>query len=135
MIRFILLLMLLAGPALAQDAPACPFPGQSAALIVQLFFGQSIKGTGLISRRAWERFVADTITPALSAGFTVTSGYGQYRHPVTGMIGREPTELLVVVAPDSPALHDQITGIVDAFRRRFSQRSVDIVTQTGCAAF
>ena len=136
MIRLVLLMSLLAGPALAQDAPpACPFPGQSTTLIVQLFFGQSIKGTGLISHRAWERFVADTITPALPAGFTVTSGYGQYRDPVTGAIGREPTELLVVAAPDSPALHDRITGIVETFRRRFSQRSVGIVTQTGCAAF
>ena len=132
--RLVLLLALSAAPALAQ-APACPFPGQSPLLVVQLFFGQSMRGAGLISRRAWQRFVADTITPTLPAGFTITDAYGQWQDPTTQIIGREPTELLIVAAPDSPAFRAGIAAIVDAYRRRFDQRAVGLVSTPGCGAF
>jgi len=129
-----LALVLAATPALAAE-PACPFPGQTPTLITQLFFGQSIRGTRLISHRSWERFVADTITPALPEGFTITDGYGQWQDPATKVIGREPTEVLLVAAPDSPALRARLASIVEAFRYRFDQRAVGIVTSTGCALF
>ena len=107
--------------------------------MVQVFFGQSRDRAGgsggLVSRRAWERFVADTITPALPGGFTLTAASGQWQDPVTHVIGREPTELLVVAAPDSPAFRSAVAGIADAYRRRFDQRTVGIVSSLGCAAF
>ena len=136
--RLALLLALFTAPALAQE-PACPFTGQSAQLVVQLFFGQSFNRetgrSGLISRRAWERFVADTITSALPRGFTLFAGSGQWQDPTTHVISREPTEILVVAAPDSPAFRGAIAAIADAYRRRFDQRSVGIVSTPGCAAF
>jgi hypothetical protein len=134
MMRLAGFLVLLAGPAFAQE-PVCPFPGQSPMLVVQMFFGQSIRGTSLISHRAWERFVADTITPALPGGFTVYDAHGQWQDPATRVIGREPAAVLVVAAPDTPVLRAGITGIGEAFRRRFDQRSVGIVSTPGCAAF
>ncbi len=127
------LLALIATPAMAQEV-ACPFPGQSAQLVVQLFFGQS-RDHGLISRRAWERFVADTITPALPGGFTIYSAYGQWQDPATHVIGREPTEVLVVASVDSPTFRAAISGIAEAYRRRFDQRSVGVVSSPGCGAF
>ncbi len=136
--RLALLLALAAAPAVAQE-PACPFPGQSAQLVVQLFFGQSFNrtsgSTGLVSRRAWERFVADTITPALPRGFTLTTGSGQWQDPVTHVIGREPTDVLVVAAPDSAEFRTAVAGIAEAYRRRFDQHVVGIVSTPGCAAF
>lgn len=129
-----LLLALATTPAAAQE-PACAFPGQSAQLVVQVFFGQSVREHGLISRRAWERFVADTVTPALPSGFTTYRAAGQWQDPVTRIIGREPTEVLIVAAPDSPAFRSTIVALADAYRRRFDQRSVGIVSQSGCAAF
>jgi hypothetical protein len=137
-VRLLALLLALAvaleaGPAAAQE-PACPFPGQSAQLVVQMFFGQSMRGS-LISRRAWERFVADTITPALPDGFTVYSGSGQWQDTATQMIGREQTEILLVAAPDSPSFRSAIAAIAEAYRRRFDQHMVGIITTPGCAAF
>ena len=129
------LLVVRAPPAGAQETPSCPFAGQTPQLVVQLFFGQSIKGAGLISRRAWTRFVADTITPSLPGGFTITDAYGQWQDPATHAIGREPTELLVVAAKDSPDFRARIAGIADAFRRRFDLREVGIVSAAGCGAF
>ena len=63
-------LLLLATPAWAEPPP-CPFPGQTPKLVVRIFFGQSIRGRGLVGHRAWQGFVADTITPSLPDGFTL----------------------------------------------------------------
>ncbi len=133
MIARLAAVLLLAAPALAQEP--CPFEGQPAKLVVQLFFGQSIRGQELISRAAWQRFVADTITPALPLGFTVVDGYGQYTDPVRGGIGREPTAVVTVAAEDSPAFRARIAGIVDAYRRRFAQRAVGVVSSVACGVF
>jgi len=132
--RLAALLLLAAAPAWAEP-PACPFEGQTPKLVVELFFGQSMKGQGLVSRRAWQRFVADTITPALPDGFTVYDAYGQYPDPATRVIGREPTEVVVVAADDSAEFRVRVAGIADAYRRRFAQRSVGILTNTGCGVF
>ena len=138
MTRLALLCTLLAAPAMAQEA-ACPFAGQSAQLVVQVFFGQSVRHAAgdadLISRRAWERFVADTITPALPAGFTLYAASGQWQDPATQVIGREPTQVLVVAAPDSPEFRAGIEAIAAAYRRRFQQRLVGIVSTPGCSSF
>ncbi len=134
----LLLLALWTAPAWAQ-APSCPFAGQSVQLVVQMFFGQSVGrasgSPGLISRRAWERFVADTITASLPGGFTLYAASGQWQDPTTRVIGREPTEVLVVASPDSPAFRAAIAAIADAYRHRFDQRSVGIVSTPACSAF
>ncbi len=38
--RYVMIMVVLAGPALAQE-PACPFAGQSPMLLVRLCFGQT----------------------------------------------------------------------------------------------
>ena len=53
----------------------------------------------------------------------------------TGKVVREPSEVLEVVAPQSPALAPKIGKIADAYRKRFHQQSVGIVTRPVCAAF
>lgn len=132
--RWLALLLVLA-PVAGWAAPSCPFPGQTERLEVQLYFGQSIKGRGLVSRRAWQAFVADTITAALPDGFTVLEAYGQYRDAQTQAVGREPTELVIVVGADDDAFRGRVASVADAYRRRFEQGSVGIVTRAVCAVF
>ena len=127
--------LLLASPALAQEAPVCPFPGQTPKLVVQVFFGQNTAAHALVSRRAWQRFVADTITPALPNGFTIYDAYGQYLDKRTGSIGREATEVLVVAADDTPEFRARVAALTEAYRRRFDQISVGILTSLGCGVF
>lgn len=132
--RLLAALLLAAAPAWA-DPPACPFPGQTPMLVVQLFFGQSIKGVGLVSRRAWDEFVADTITPSLPDGFTVYDARGQYLDKDTNAIGREPTEVVVVAGADTPDFRAHVAHVADAYRRRFRQGAVGLVSLPGCGAF
>ena len=132
-------LLLLATPALAAPAwaepPPCPFPGQTPKLLVRIFFGQSIRGRGLVSHRAWQSFVSDTITPSLPGGFTLYDANGQYIDKRTRGIGREPTEVLEVAADDTEEFRLRIASVVDAYRRRFDQGSVGVVSSLGCGAF
>lgn len=127
-------LLVASAPAWAEP-PACPFPGQTAKLVVKLYFGQSIKGRGLVSHRAWQSFLADTITPSLPDGFTVYDANGQYMNKETHGIGREPTEVVEVAADDTEEFRLRIASVVDAYRRRFEQGSVGVVSTVGCGGF
>jgi hypothetical protein len=141
--RWLAALLLVAAPALialpaapaGAEPPACPLPGQTAMLVVRLYFGQSIKGRGLVSRRAWQRFVADTITPALPDGFTVYDANGQYVDQQTHAIGREPTEVVEVAAEDTEEFRLRIASVMDAYRRRFDQGAVGVVSHAACGGF
>jgi hypothetical protein len=124
-------MLLAAGPALAQG---CPFAGQSPLLMVQMFFGQTV-GRHAIAAGAWQAFLADTVTPRLPNGFTVYDANGQWRDPRTGRIGRERTKVIEVAAPDSPGLRAAVEAIAAAYRSRFHQQSVGILTGPACGAF
>ncbi len=102
---------------------------------VQLFFGRDIPGGGRVSDADWADFTATVVTPAFPDGFSVTDAKGQWRDSATGKVVREPSEVLEVVAPQSPALAPKIGKIADAYRKRFHQQSVGIVTRPVCGAF
>jgi len=134
------LLLLAAVAALSPTLTAaaeepCPFPGQRPMLVTQLFFGQRVGGGGRVTPREWRSFLARTVTPRLPDGFTVSDGYGQWLDPGTRKIAREPSKVLLVAAPDDPALRARIGEIVAAYRDHFRQQSVGVVTSRGCAAF
>jgi hypothetical protein len=48
---------------------------------------------------------------------------------------REHSKLIVVVAEDGPATRNAIAEVTEAYKERFHQSSVGIVTQAVCAAF
>lgn len=130
-----LCVMLAGAPPARAEAAACPFAGQHPMLIVQLFFGQSIKGRGPVTAREWQSFVARTVTPNLSSGFTVYDAYGQWLDQATHATGRERTKVIEVAAEDTPAMRARIGAVTDAYIARFHQRSVGIVTNEGCGGF
>ena len=121
--------------ALAAPAKTCPLPSEKPMVEVQLFFGRDIPGGGQVSDADWASFAATVITPAFPDGFSVTDAKGQWRDSATGKIVREPSEILVVITPQSASLAPKIGKIADAYRARFHQQSVGIVTRPVCAAF
>jgi len=121
--------------ALAVPVEACPLPSEKPMVEVQLFFGRDISGGGRVSDADWTNFATTVITPAFPDGFSVTDAKGQWRDSASGKVVREPSEILVVVAPQSASLAPKIAKIADAYRTRFHQQSVGIVTRPVCAAF
>ncbi len=121
--------------AAASAAGNCPLPSEKAMLEVQLFFGRDIPGGGTVSDAQWSDFAATIVTPNFPAGFSVTDSNGQWRDTQTGKVIREPSEIVVIIAPEGPALASGIGKVVNAYRARFHQQSVGVVTRPVCAAF
>ncbi len=131
--------LLLAGCAMpAADLPpsACLLPTQKPMLVVELFFGRNIPGRAPVSEAEWADFVAQVITPNFPDGFTVFNGAaGQSGRPQGGMIAREAPKILLAAAYPRPDLKDRITATIEAYRTRFPQKSVGILTRWECGAF
>ena len=104
-------------------------------LVAELFFGRTIPGRPPLSEAEWTRFAADTVTPNFPDGFTVFDGEGQWQNPATHRIVRERTKILLVATPRSPDLAGRVAAVLDAYKARFRQSSVGVITRDSCAAF
>lgn len=100
-----------------------------------LLFGRVAAGRIVADENAWKRFVAREITPRFPDGLTVIDAAGQWRDPVHSAVVREPTKAVLIVHEDAPAAHARLNEVADAYKRRFAQRSVGIVTSPACASF
>jgi hypothetical protein len=111
----------------------CP-QGQARATTAEIVFGRNDGQTLRVSDDDWKEFIDKDVTPRFPEGFSVMDSQGQWRG-ADGVIVREPSKVLLLVldgGPDDPA---KIAGIRDAYKRRFHQESVLMVTRTACASF
>lgn len=126
------LLLAVAGCA---KQPECLLPSERPMVLAQLFFGRDFPGRAPLTDMEWSDFAARVIAREFPDGFTVIDGDGQWRDPGTAAISREATKILLVAAAPSDALGGRLAAIIDAYRRRFDQQSVGLVTSNICAAF
>jgi hypothetical protein len=126
--------------AAAVTLGACVQPGASSvctaplkpAIELDLYFGRDKQGGGEVSEAEWAAFLADVVTPRFPDGLSVLDVTGQAREP-SGSIVRERTKLLVVVVFDAPAHQAKAREIVEAYNKRFGQRSVFRTERPVCA--
>ncbi len=105
-------------------------------LVAELFFGRNIPGRAPVSEAEWSDFVAQVITPNFPDGFTVFNGAaGQSGRLQGGMIAREAPKILLAAAYPRPDLKDRIAAVIEAYRTRFPQKSVGLLTRWECGAF
>ena len=104
-------------------------------LVAELFFGRNIPGRAPVSEAEWADFVARVITPNFPDGFTVLDGAGQWRDPQSGVIAREPPKILLAAAYPRPDLKDRVAATIEAYRARYPQKSVGLLTRWECGAF
>ena len=114
---------------------ACLLPAQKPMLVAELFFGRNIPVRAPVSEAEWAGFVAQVITPNFPDGFTVFDGAGQWRDPQSGVIAREPPKILLAAAYPRPDLKDRIAATIEAYRARYPQKSVGLLTRWECGAF
>ena len=126
--------LLLAGCATtAPPPPACP-AGQAYLHTAQLFFGRNIGDKPGVSETEFRRFVDEEITPRFPDGLTVLDGGGQWRGDENRLI-REASKVVLIVLPkgrDAPA---RVEAVRAAYKSRFRQESVMLVTQASCVSF
>jgi Protein of unknown function (DUF3574) len=140
--RFALLVLpwlLVAGcTAPVADLPpsACLLPTQKPMLVAELFFGRNIPGRAPVSEGEWADFVARVIVPNFPDGFTVFDGAaGQSRGQQAPAIAREAPKIVLAAAEPRPDLKDRIAAVIAAYRARFPQKSVGLLTRWECGAF
>jgi hypothetical protein len=130
--------MLLAACSTPAEPPqpySCLLAAEKRMLVAELFFGRDISGRPALSETEWGAFAADTITANFPDGFTVFDGEGQWRNPASGTITRQPTKVLLVAAPRGPDLAPRLSAVIEAYKARFGQQSVGVITRDSCAAF
>ena len=105
-------------------------------LVAELFFGRDKGGRRNVSDAEWSDFLSSVVTPSFPDGLTVFDGYGQWRNPETGVIGRSSGVKIVLIAVKrGPDVAGRFQALIDAYKTRFHQQSVGIVTRDSCAAF
>lgn len=121
------------------DEPAaggCVLPGQARMIVAELFFGREKADRQVVSDAQWSDYLADVVTPNFPDGLTVFEGYGQWRNPQTDVIGRSNGVKIVLIAVKrSPDVANRFQTVIDAYKARFQQQSVGIITRDSCAAF
>ncbi|MBV8979225.1 MAG: DUF3574 domain-containing protein [Alphaproteobacteria bacterium] len=115
-------------------ATACPFAGERPMIEAELFFGRDIQGHGIVSEAQWADFADQVLAPAFPAGFTVEDASGSWRDGAGRMV-HEPTKVVVVTISRGPTLAGKLRGVIGAYRMRFRQQSVGLVSRAVCAAF
>ena len=102
---------------------------------IELMFGRDVRGHHRGDNAAWARFLAREITPRFPDGLTVLDAAGQWRDPASGRLARERSRLVIIVTAASPSTDGRIAAIIAAYKQRFHQKSVGVVTSDVCAAF
>ncbi len=100
----------------------------------QLFFGRHITPDRAVSDAEFRRFVDEVLTPAFPAGLTILDGGGQWRGAENQLI-REASKVVILVVPERPETDRKITAVREAYKARFQQESVLLVTQQSCVGF
>jgi hypothetical protein len=113
-------------------APACP-TGQTYQQTAQMFFGRNIGHEPGVSDVDFRRFMDEVVTPRFPGGLTVLDGGGQWRGKDEVLI-REASKVVLLILPkgDSGA---RIEAVRDAYKTRFHQEAVLVVTQGSCVSF
>jgi hypothetical protein len=100
-----------------------------------LFFGRGIPGRVPLTDAEWTDFATRVVTPNLPDGLTAFDAYGQWMNPATHRISGDPTKVIIVAVPDTPASAAAIKAVGDAYKSEFHQQSVGITVAPVCAAF
>jgi hypothetical protein len=113
----------------------CPLPHQTPMLVAQFFFGRDIEGRGPVTDAEWNSFSQSAIAKNFADGFTVSDGMGQWLDPKMHRVVQERSKIVVAAAPAAPDLARRIEAVIDAYKARFHQQSVGVLTTTECGRF
>jgi len=109
--------------------------GQDSMVAATLLFGRHADGRLVVGDAEWKRFLAREVTPRFPDGLTVFDAVGQWRDPARGRAVREPSKVVLIVYRDEAGAYERVIAIAEAYKRRFAQHSVGIVTSPACASF
>jgi len=92
-----------------------------------IYCGRNIPTGGEISEEQFAAFLETDVTPAFPAGLTAYDAYGQMKTS-EGKIVKQKTKVLLLVHDNSKASLDAIHKIVAAYRSKFENPQVMVMT-------
>lgn len=122
----------LAGCA-AMPPHACP-AGQERLRTAQLFFGRSMGDKPRVTDADFRRFVDEELTTRFPDGLTILDGGGQWKGEENKLI-RESAKVVLIVLPKAGDAQGRLDAVKAAYKSRFNQESVLLVTQPACVSF
>lgn len=115
-------------------ASSCLAGGQET-LVVDLMFGRNIGNRLGVSERAFRSFVDREVTERFPDGFTVLDTIGQYRAPGSSAIVKEPGKQITIALSDESRDLPRVREVVEAYKVRFKQQSVAVISHRSCVTF
>jgi len=113
--------------------PACP-DGQQRLRTAQLFFGRNIGDRPGVSEADFRRFADEELTPRFPDGLTILDGGGQWRGQEDKLI-RESAKVVLIVLPQGRDAMQRVDAARNAYKSRFKQEAVLVITQPACVSF
>ncbi|MHB8268663.1 DUF3574 domain-containing protein [Bradyrhizobium sp.] len=113
--------------------PTACLPPAQPMTTAELLFGRNIGNRVGVSEADFAQFTAREITPRFPDGLTVIEARGQWRD--AGTIIREPSKLVLVTFADDAQKRANLDAIIDAYKLKFSQKSVLSTIRTSCVSF
>ena len=98
-------------------------------------FGRNIDNRPGVSDNAFRRFLDSEVTPRFPDGFTLLDTYGQFRGNGSRRIAKEAGKYLMIALADEMRDLERVREIAEAYKRRFNQQSVGIITRPSCVSF
>ncbi len=89
---------------------------------VELYFGLTDNGK-TISKKKWQQFVNEYITPGFPDGMTIVDAYGQWRNKENS-ITREKSKLVILICEQDMATAGKVEAIKSKYKELFHQESV-----------
>ena len=102
---------------------------------IELFFGRDIAGQGTVSDAEWDAFASTVLAREFPDGSTTLAAQGQWFDPQAGQTIHEPSMLVLVSTDPASDFEMKVERVVDAYKQRFHQQSVGVVTHDVCARF
>ena len=104
-------------------------------ITARLYFGRTTKSGGTVDNAAWQKFLAENVTPRFPSGFSVFDGYGQWRQRGTGRIIQEKSTVIeIATGRDADAIW-KFEEIRAEYRGKFNQESAGLVISDSCMSF
>ncbi|WP_105168172.1 DUF3574 domain-containing protein [Pseudoalteromonas sp. T1lg23B] len=98
-----------------------------------LYFGTGMK-KGFVTKKQWQTFLDNYVTPQFPNGFTVVEASGQWKGN-NGVLVREPSFVLTVVHNNEQRHATAIKVIIDEYKTQFQQEAVLRIKMDSCVSF
>ena len=129
-----ILAALVVSTSVASAQLACNLP-QKPMIEVEMMFGRNIGGRLGVTEARWREFLAREVTTRFPEGLTVFDTSGQWRDAKKKTVVREPSKIVRVIVPADVDTQERILAIASAYKTRFRQDSVGVLSRPACVSF